>query len=105
MRAGERHEGHEAQRDESVTEGHDAAALEAVGDGARDEAECDCGRELREAHEAQVELAVRELVDLPAHGHGGDLSSDGREEAGELEADEIAVREDRVRSGLAQRFT
>lgn len=101
-------EGHEAQRDDEVTQRHDALAVEAVGDGAGDEAQPHGGRELGEAHVAEVELAVREVVDLPAHGHGGDLGAHGREKARELKANVVAVREDGVRSvrgGRGQRLT
>ena len=79
--------------------GDDAAAVEAVGDGARHQREGDPGDKLGEAHVAEVELAAGVRVHLPGDGHRGDLRSDGAGEAGELEADEVRVREERVGGG------
>ncbi len=55
-----------ADRESRVADGENLAAVEAVGRVPRHEKKQDAGKELREAHEAEIERTLRDFVDLPA---------------------------------------
>ena len=57
-------------------EGHDLPPVDAVGEVAGRQRQDERRKELREPDVAEVERPPREVVHLPAHGDGNDLSAD-----------------------------
>ena len=68
----------------------DAAAVVAIGDVARGEHEEQPGKEQREAGVAEIERGVRDLVDLPRHGHRLCLGPEDHEQTRRLVEAEVA---------------
>ena len=76
-----------------VAANQDFAAVENVGDVARQEEEHDTGEELRQADEAEVEGALGDFVDLPADGDGLHFEGEHDEAAGGLKNLERRIAE------------
>lgn len=81
------------QAENEVARDEDAAAVEAVGELTGEDGEADDRNELGEAEVGEVDVAVRERVDLEAHGGALHLDCEGREEAGGGVEAEVAVGE------------
>ena len=76
------------QRIDAVRSAHDQAAVVAVSRMPDQQREHDRRHELDQSHQAEIERAVGEFVDLPADGQGQHLIAHGRGEPRQPEQDE-----------------
>jgi hypothetical protein len=82
-----------------LTDLHDALAVEVVGGVPGHKDQQRTRNELNQPHQAQIECAAGQIIDLPAHRDGGNLIGEFRKAAREIEQQEWWMAEQARRFG------